>query len=690
MLFSANWLSRYVDLPASIDELADLLTQCGMVVDDMRSRGSDTVFDLDIPSNRVDAMNHLGVAREIATARRIDLRLPSASVAASNPTAADLASVQIDDLDGCPRYAARVVEGVQIARSPSWMAELLDAIGLRPLNNVADITNFVLWECGHPLHAFDHDKLSERRIVVRRAAPGETLRTLDEIDRELVVDDLVIADAERPVALAGIMGGADTAISESSTNVLLEGAWFEPGLVRASAQRLNLHTDASHRFERSPARDGMLASLDRAAALIAELAGGRVAEGTIDIVGDSPEPTSTTLRMERLHGLLGVEIETERVRDILDRLGFEVAEDGGSFRVGVPSCRPDVSREEDLIEEVGRHYGYDNLPATLPEIRSSEEPGTPDVLAERRLKRCFAAAGFREAMASSLSSDPEQSLFLDDGQQTVTIGNPISESLGVLRAHLAPGLLSVAAHNVNRGQNDLRLFEVGHCFLGPLAAAGVLERWSLGIALAGRRRPGSWDEPSELGDLFDLKGVIEAVTRQMAWPAWEWQAGTHHGVEPATSARLAARDEAGEIIATGWAGRASLEAADHFDLAVDVWLAELDIDALLPRLHPTARFEPVSRFPDGVRDLAIVLSRDISYERVRVTVRETTSADDLPLAALELVEIYEGSEIPSDQRSLTLRFTYRADDRTLTADEIDGAHGVLTEALTSRLDARQR
>lgn len=686
MYFSAEWLSRYVALPDSIDELAELLTRCGMVVDDQRRHGADTVFDLDIPSNRVDAMNHLGVAREIAAAQRVELRPPEADAEATGPPIEELTSVVVEDLEGCPRYCARLVRGVTVAPSPPWLIALLEAIGLRPLNNVADITNFVMWELGHPLHAFDFDKLAERRIVVRRARAGEKLVTLDDIERVLQPTDVVIADAVRAVALGGIMGGADSAISESSTNVLLEGAWFDPAAIRATGQRLNLHTDARHRFERSPAHDGMLAALDRAAAMVVEIAGGELSPGTLDVAGALPERVSAELRTARLRHLLGIEIDGADIEDILGRLGFSLTAMEGGYRVDVPSYRPDVTMEEDLIEEVGRHYGYDRLPATLPVIRGAEEPATAEVMGEWRLKRCLVAAGCSEAMSSSLSSTVEQSVFTPE-DDLVSIANPISENLGVLRALVTPGLLAGVAHNLNHGQGSLRLFELGRCFSGPLTDTGVDERWGLGIVLTGRRRTQHWNDPAEEVDFFDLKGLVDLVAERMAWPAWDWAAGERTGLTAGTTATIRSVED---VSAGGWAGKLAPAAAARFGIEVDVWLAELDIDALLARPHPTARYRPMSRFPGGSRDVALVLPRDISYATVEATLREAANSARLPLAAASLVEVYEGDEIPDDSRGMTLRFVFRAGDRTLTANEIDAAQEVLVKRLIEACNAHRR
>ena len=690
MWFSSEWLGRYVDLPETTEELAELLTRCGMVVEDIRPHAGGPVFDLDIPSNRVDAMNHYGVAREIATARRGDLRPPEIAGEESAPPAGDLTSVQIEDLDGCRRYAARLIRGVSVAPSPRWLTSLLEAIGLRPLNNVADITNFVLWELGHPLHAFDFDRLAERRIVVRRATPGESIVTLDETDRSLTADDLVIADAERPVAVAGVMGGAESAISDASVNVLLEGAWFDPAAVRSAAQRLNLHTDASHRFERSAAFDGMLTALDRAASLVQQLAGGELASGTIDVVGATPEGVTTELRRARLQGLLGIEVASADIEEILTRLGFSIEPNDVGYRVGVPSFRPDVTREEDLIEEIGRHIGYDRLPATLPVVRSLDDPGTPEILGERRLKASFVAAGCQEAMSSSLSSAGEQAVFVDSAEDLVALANPISEGLGVLRAHLVPGLLAAVAHNVNHGQTTLRLFEVGRRFAGPLTEDGITERWALALALTGNRRRADWDEAIAGVDFYDLKGIVERVTTQMAWPAWRWQSAAPPGIDASSGAILRTDGVGGDATAAGWAGRISTETGRAFGLEADVWVAEIDIHDLIGRPHPTARYRAESRFPGGVRDVALVVPANVAYADIEATTAGAASTAEVPLAGVALVEIYAGEEIPPGHRGVTLRFTFRADDRTLTADEIDAGQNALVGALAEALGARQR
>ena len=688
MLFSSNWLARYVELPEETSHLAELLTRCGMVVEDIRSHSDGALLDLDIPSNRVDAMNHYGLAREIATARRSDLQAPEILVNESDPATDQLTAIAIDDLNGCPRYTARLIRGVKVEPSPQWLANLIESIGLRPLNNVADITNFVLWEFGHPLHAFDFDQLVDHQIVVRRARKSESFVALDHIEHNLTSSDLVIADGQRPVALAGVIGGAETSITNGTVNVLIEGAWFDPATVRATAHRLNLHTDASHRFERSPAHDGMLLAIDRAASLIQEIGGGALSRGTVDVVGTLPEPVNTTLRQTRLKGLLGIEVPSSEVEEILTRLGFSLAAKTGGYDVGVPSFRPDVTREEDLIEEVGRHNGYDRLPATLPVVRSIQDSGTPEILGEQRLKQSLVAAGCREIMSSSLSSLLEQSGFVGQVEDLVSINNPISEELSVLRAHLVPGLLGAVAHNLNHGQTSLRLFEVGRCFAGPLTDDGVTEYWSMAIALTGSQRRDHWKDVSTPVDFYDLKGIVEHVTKQMAWPKWQWGAGKSPGIDQSATALI--RNGAGGNIPAGWAGRISADTAQTFDIDAEVWVVELNIDKPIGLPHPTTPYRPVSRFPGGSRDVALVLPEGSNYGVVETTVRVAAAEAMLPLAGITLIEIYKGDEIPPGHRGMTLRFTFRAADRTLTAAEIEAGQKKLVDTLSKKLGARQR
>ncbi len=683
MLFSTAWLSRYVELPESTRTLTDLLTSCGLVVDQVDEVRNDTVLDLDVASNRVDAMNHFGVAREIATARREPLRPPDSSVDETpGCAAADLATIEIDDPQGCARFVARVIRDIEVGPSPAWMSELLEVIGLRPINNVVDITNFVMWELGHPLHAYDLDLLAGNKIVVRRALPGEALQTLDGTSRSLTADDLVIADADRAIGLAGVMGGANTEIQAGSTNVLLEGAWFDPQLVRNSAQRLGMHTDASHRFERTLAIDGMVAAVDRAAALIAELAGGEICQGRLDEKDQLPEPVSLSLRSSRVEKLLGVDIPEGDIRNILERLGFEVEGASASFLVTVPRHRSDISREEDLVEEVARHYGYERLPNTLPALRAPEESGDPMVLAERRLKQVCVAAGYREALTPSLGRDEDQAAFLRADDAPVSIANPISKALGFLRARLSPGLLTVVAHNVNRGQQDVRLFEIGNRFTQPSEGNGAIERKALALIICGPGQVAHWGESNRAPDLFDLKGTLEAVARRMGWPAWQWRAGTQPGLEDGCSAELLLE---GEV--QGWAGRISAEVAERFGLALPVWGAEIDVEEQLARPARELRYSPLSRFPGGVRDVSLQLAESVSFDHIEAAV---TSREDVSLAGFELVDVYQGDDIPSGQRSLTLRFTYRRDDRTLTAEEIDSAHQAVTSHLLDEFGGKQR
>ena len=684
MRFSTNWLRDYVDVPPDQRELVSALSMLGLVVDDATPRGEDLQLDLDIPSNRPDVMNHFGVARELAATLEVEYRPPRAGVDEGSTSAASLAAVEIEDAAACPRYAARVIVGVSVEPSPPWLCERLEAIGLRPVNNVADVTNFVLWEMGHPLHAFDLDKLSGAKVIVRRARDGERLTTLDSIERRLVPADLVIADAQRPVALAGVMGGADTAIEPGAQRLLLEGALFEPTTVRRMAKRHGTQTDASHRFERGLAFDGMLAALDRAAALIADVAGGEVCSGRLDVFAEEPAPRVLELRTSRVERLLGAAIDRDSIAGLLRRLSFEVTERGDDLRVTIPSWRGDVQREVDLIEEVARLYGYDRLVPTLPTLRhqsvSAAEAGRSR--SERRLKRLCTSLNFWEAMTFTFTSETAQRPFRAPGVELVPLAKPLSESMAVLRPRLGPGLLSAIAHNLNHGVPGVRLFELGRCF--EPGEDKIVERSHLALVACGPAKPRNWASDSRPFDFSDLSGALATLTQRMKWPALSLHPEEAPGFQSGACAGLTVADRDRSI---GTAGRVANEAAEAFGIDIPVWLAEIDVDDLLQRVPAIDEVNPLPRFPAAERDLSLLLRTEVSYAALAASLEEL---DHLPLETHELVDVYVGDDLPAGHRSLTLRLVYRAAERTLTSEEIEDAHQAVVDHLQASLGASQR
>src|SRR5215218_3729848 len=530
MDISYNWLRELTGVAVPPRELAERLTMAGLAVDAVRESGDDFVLEFDLTSNRPDCLSHVGIAREAAALVGASLRLPDLNVKSVGGKAEEFTHVEIEDVDLCPRYAARVVRGVKIAPSPEWLVKRLQAIGQRPINNVADITNFVMHEMGQPLHAFDLAKLSEFRIVVRRARAGEKLKTLDGVERDLDEQMLVIADASRAVAIAGVMGGEETEISASTADVLVESAYFDPQSVRRTSKRLGLQTEASYRFERGVDYEGVRRAQDRCVALICELAGGTATEDAIDVYPARIAPPTVRLRPRRVEELTGLSVPAEESLRILRSLGFEPAAgeaEGDELSFGVPTWRTDVRIEEDLVEEVARVYGYDKIGEALPPSPVTGEYLTGD-RRRRAARQVLTAEGFNEAVSisfieesSGVTEEGETRFELVPGLQKVegagafvTLKNPIIEGARLMRPSLLPGLLEATRHNFNHGTRDVRLFETGRVFAASDAAEGdnesrpnEVEAFALlvtGEALEEGRAAG------RAADFFDLKGALEA------------------------------------------------------------------------------------------------------------------------------------------------------------------------------------
>src|SRR5688500_2238077 len=448
MKISLNWLKEFVDIPVPADVLGHKVTNVGLAVELQEDNGDDTIFELDITTNRPDCLSHLGVAREVAAIFGSTLQSPTYSVNESGTPAAQIFSVQIDDGTLCGRYCGRVIAGVRIGPSPQWLKSRLETLGVRPINNVADITNYVMLELGHPMHAFDADKLEGRRIVVRSAVAGETLRTLDAVERELNPSILVIADSRRPVALAGIMGGEETEISAHTVNVFLESAYFQPKSIRKTARVLGMSTEASYRFERGADSEMASKACDRAAALIAEIAGGTVHQGILDVFPGRNPAIGCTLRRDRIPAFLGAAVDDAIVERIFGRLGFKYTRQRGGWSVEVPSFRVDVFDEEDLLEEIARHHGYDKFPFALPPARSAGA-SLPSETRLRALRQVLMSTGYSEIYTYSFSDEAEERLFYPD-IEPVRLSNAMSEEAAILRTSLVPSMLRAVQRNLNR------------------------------------------------------------------------------------------------------------------------------------------------------------------------------------------------------------------------------------------------
>ncbi|RMF79450.1 MAG: phenylalanine--tRNA ligase subunit beta, partial [Nitrospirae bacterium] len=550
----------------------------------------DPVIELELTPNRGDCLSILGVAREVAAFAGGRLTPPDCSVAGDGPPTSGRVAVAIEEEALCHRYTCRIVEGLAVAPSPPWLARRLEQVGVRPINNVVDVTNYVLFELGQPLHAFDLDRLAGPEIRVRRARPGERLVTLDGVERTLDPERLVIADAEGPVALAGVMGGEGSQVTEATTRVLLESASFDPVSVRRTAQALTLHSESSHRFERQVDREGVIAALDRAARLLARLAGGRVAADAVDLYpGRRPRPT-IEVDLGRAGELLGIELGPGLAEGLLAPLGFQVAEAEGGVAVTVPSWRNDVERPADVVEEIARRFGYDRIPATFPGGGAPAEPPAPEQALEARVADLAAALGYREAVAVAFTGEARADRLRlaaeDPRRRFVRLANPLSQEQAVLRTELAGDLLEVAARNRRRGAAGVHLFEVAVCFeeTGEVEAR---EEPRLALLTAGPRTPVAWQGPPEEADLFHLKGDLDALLAALGVEA-AWAPAAEPFLHPGRAAALTAGGRR-----LGWAGELHPEVAAAFDLEGRILVAELSLPAIAEAAAGPHPFRPV-------------------------------------------------------------------------------------------------
>lgn len=632
----------------------------------------DEVLDLEIESNRPDLLSILGIAREVAGATGTALLPPDVAVTEGDEPAGSVATVETKDPEGCPRYLARVIRGVGRGRTPLAAQARLTACGIRPISPVVDATNYAMLELGQPLHAFDLDRLAGPGIVVRRSEPGERLETLDGADRELV-DDLLICDLERPVAIAGVMGGASSEVAADTRDVLVESAYFEPRSVLRTSRRLQLLTEASTRFSRGTDPEGVGPAAARAARLIVEWSGGEVAHGAID-VGAAPPRRRIGLRPGRAAALLGYPVEAADAVDTLGRIGIDAEERDGAVEVEVPGFRPDLQIEEDVIEELVRIHGYDRLPSTVPAIQAVG--GEQDSYrVRRRIGRLLVRGGLREAASLPFAGEREARWLTAD--EPVRVANPPSAEEPFLRTSLLPRLLEAAARNLRRGSRSVALFEVGHVFrLGD----PVDEREHVGIVLAGQVGEGLYAEDRPY-DVLDAKGTVAAMLDDVA-VAWRLEPRLDRPLHPARSGTVVVGDRPAGIL-----GELHPAEATRLDLSGRVAIAELDVGALGISGAVVPTFRDVPRFPPVRRDLAFVVADEVAAADVQRELE--TAAGDLLDRSL-LFDVFAGGGLPQGHRSLAFSLEFRASDRTLTDEEIEPSVRAIAERLRETFGAQLR
>lgn len=648
----------------------------------------DVVFDVEITPNRPDCLCVVGIAREIAAAKGHRVRLPACSVSEESPEVSRFASVEIRAPDLCYRYVARVLVDLRVGPSPFWLRRRLSLAGLRPINNIVDATNFVMWELGQPLHAFDLDRLRGQRIVVRRAEPGETLTTLDGVPRTLGKEDLAICDAASPVALAGIMGGLESEIQEGTVRVLLESAFFEPRGIRRTAKRHGLSTEASYRFEREVDLDGTLRAADRAAELIRSLGGGRVLAGALDVC---PRPYGArTIRLSvcRANRLLGTAMDLDEMQALLERLDFSVRPAGEDvLEVAPPSFRPDVREPADLAEEVARLYGYDRIPVRMPVACLAVPAVDPEKTAEEAARDLLVSRGFQEVIQYSFVSRERIELMSfpegDPRGRPVPLQNPLSEAQAVLRTTLVSSLLDLTARNLRKNNCDLRLFELRRVFL-PSAGTEVPEqKRMLAAVMTGRRFPRQWNQPADTVDAYDLKGLLEALFEAFGIGEWDWVPSEENSsLHPGCSGDILIKN-----LRVGFAGRLHPRLEKELEINQHVYLFELEFQHLVASGEREKWYRPIARFPAIQRDVAFVVREEITYRQVLEQIRASASSE---VMRIELFDVYRGSQVPEGRKSMAFRITYRHPDRTLTDDEVNALQERLLEKVLPALQAQLR
>lgn len=693
MRILVSWLKEFVPVTAPPREIADTLQRCGFevaAVEPVATAGAaeDAIIDFEITANRPDCLSVLGLAREVSAAFNLPLTSPLAGieVPAASGVEASLADimVHIEDPGRCPRYTAAVLD-VQVGPSPLWLAARLDALGMRSINNVVDVTNYVMAEVGQPLHAFDLTRLSNRSLRIRCAAAGERLVTLDGQTRTLSPDMLVIADAVRPQAVGGVMGGADSEVTDSTTTIVLESAYFDPRSVRRTGKRLGLSTEASYRFERGVDPDLAARASLRACALLEHIGAGRKRPGFIDCYPQPVGGGAVVLRAARLERLLGAPVPDGEASRILARLGFTPTVTGpGTWEVGIPSWRGDVTREIDLVEEVARHHGYEKLPDSFPALAAAPPRPLARLERDRLVRRLAAAAGFSESVTFSFIERAAAAAF-SDPEDVVAIANPLSELFSVLRPTLLPGLLDSLAHNRRRGRRDVRLFELGSAFS---TARGETRR--VGLAWTGGATAEHWSGSGRLADFFDMKGVIEHVARHLGL-VLDYSPREVAALEMGRSAAIVLCGPDGASTDVGLLGQLAPALATARDMPghEPVFVAELDLDLVDAAIRPPGIFDVVSlpRFPGVVRDIALVVRHDLPAREIHGTIRRAAPST---LTEVRAFDRYRGPNVGEGLVSLAFHLTFQALDRTLTDAEVQQAMDAIVQALMSEHEARLR
>ena len=693
MNISYNWLKDLVEIDLPPTDLAKKLTNVGLAVEGIHEFGDDFVFDIDLTSNRSDCLSHLGVAREISTITNSKLKIPNSKSNENRESGiSNLELVKIEDADLCQRFTARIIKNVKIGASPEWLVKRLEAVGERSINNVADITNFVMHELGQPMHSFDFNKLAENRIVVRRAKAGEMIKTLDEVERKLDEMMLAICDAEKPVAVAGIMGGFDSSITDETTDVLLEVAYFKRENIRQTSRNLKLSTEASHHFERGVDIENLIRASNRATDLICELAGGTAAD-FVDVYQTkfTPKEIKSNDIQSAVRRLTGLEVEEPEILRILSALGIDSRLPTPDSRLFTsPSWRYDISIEEDLVEEVARIVGYENIGEELPPARRAGEY-QPTEKRKKDLRKTLATLGFNEAISYSFIDTKHDEVFAsvpdlineNADEKYVSLQDSIIEGAIRMRPSLLSGLLDAVRTNFNHQKRDVKLFELGKAFSASAKENDLPdERELFALVVTGSELLQGKALASRELDFYDAKGALEIVADAINSKSLEFAAADVKHLRKGQSARISANGKA-----VGTIGRLNDEIAQIYKFKQPVFIAEIDLQTLLDENQQTVLYHPLPIYPSVSRDISLLAKRSVSFAEIKQAI---ASENYELLKNIEFVDVYEGKGVADDARSITIRLAYRSDERTLLEEEVETVHSEILRNLEDKTGAKQR
>ena len=645
---------------------------------------SDYLFDISITPNRADCLSIIGIARDISAILNKPLNIPKITVSEEGDDISSLTSVEVIDKDLCPRYAARVIQNITIKQSPLWMRMRLHALGVRDINNIVDISNYVMLEYGQPLHAFDYHLLEGNRIVVKRAKKGDTFFTLDAVERTLTEDILMICDGKRYVAIGGIMGGANSEIQDDTDTVLLESAFFHPPSIHRSARYLGLMTEAAYRMERGVDPGGQVTAVDRATQLMVELADAKAAKGVIDEVGPVPLRPTIHLRPERVRKIIGFDVTPDEVADIMTRLFMNVKKGrGGDFDVTPPSYRLDLDREIDLIEEVARIKGYDEIPETLPDIAMGHEGRTEQDKLLRRSFDVMISEGFSEIITYSfIERDTFERLGVKN-DSSIELKNPMSEEMAVMRTTLIPGMVKAAVGNMNHLNTDLKLFEIARVYIPRKNEKLPDEPYMLSALISGDRYTRQWGREEGQVDFFDLKGTWETLAKRIGISDVSYNDA--NSISYLDSVESCVITVGGHTV--GVMGKLDGNVAEMYDLSRTVYVMEINLTALERIEKEAILYTPIPRYPPVLRDIALVVAENVRSRDIVETVRKTTGDIGRDITVFD---VYTGRQIEAGKKSLALSVTYQSDERTLTDEEVNDVHGKVIDVLEKTLSVQIR